>query len=311
MEGKEMRIVNDPLDFIIWFLFTKKKKLGLTKLMKSFQLFTLFNRFQDIGSFNAEQFGARDSYLDALVYKYDNVLLTVDEKKIPKDKEEVDFYEIDLLKDYQEKLNGILNKLITYSENKEVFNLIKAIALLSDRYKYSEFLRFAYTISPELTDKSTIKPKIFSIPDDIFRREILDFLDNLPHTFALEFLIKKRDILINFSLIQNKFKPVLKEILIKLLKSEEPSLILKIRDNLISLIDGSEIMNYKVVLRNFLDLLIENEEHIFNADEKIFLFEHLILFYYPTKEDLKKYYEYWKNSGLKVIFGYELEKNEL
>ncbi len=310
MKIEEIKIVNDPLDFIIWFLFNKKTKLGLTKLMKSFQLFTLFNKFQDIGNFNAEQFGARDSYLDALVYKYDNILLSVNEKKIFKDEDEVDFYEINLLKHYQEKLNEILKDLIIYNENKDVFNLIKAIAILSDRYKYYEFIKFAYTLSPELTDKSTIKPKIFSIPDDIIREEILDFLDILPQTFALEFLIKKINIIINFSLIQNKFKQNLKEILINLITSEDSSLIIQIQNNLISIIDGCEIINYKILLRNFLDILIENEDHIFTSTEKIHLFKYFIFFHYPTQDDLKNYYEYWKNSKLKVIFGNEIENSE-
>ena len=308
MNSEFIKIVNDPLDFIIWFLFNKKRKSGITKLMKSFQLFTLFDKFQNLGDFKADQFGGRDPYLDALVIKYDNVILDIDETKITQSEEKFDFFKISLLNRCKEKLNDKLGDLFFSKENQDDFNLIKAIANLSDNYDYDQYLRFAYTLFPELTENSTIKPEIFTIPDEIIRIEIMDFLVQLPLNFALEFLKKKLPIIVNFSLIHPELKENLKMILHELLVSENNiSLITQIKEDILNLIEGCEIKNYKIIIRNFLDILIENEDIELNPNEKLHLFKYLILFHYITQKDLKSYYEFWNNSKLKVIFGNEIE----
>lgn len=308
MNSKYINIVNDPLDFIILFLFNKKKKTGITKLMKSFQLFTLFDKFQGLGDFKADQFGARDSSLDALVYKYDNVLLDIKEEKIYKSEEKFDFFNISLMVQYKEKINESVEDLVKSKENQDDFNLIKAIANLSDKYGFNEYLRFAYTLSPELTENSKIKPVIFTIPDEIVRKETLDILEFLPTKYALEFLKKKLPIIINFSLIHIKFQEDLKIILNKLLNSEKIiSIITEAKESVIKLIDRVDFPNYEIILRSFLDILIENEDTEFNTIEKLHLFKYLILFHHITQKDLKEYYQYWKKSKLKVIFGNEIE----
>ena len=308
MNSEQLNIVNDPLDFIIWFLFNKKQNTGITKLMKSFQLFTLFDKFHKLGEFKADQFGARDTSLDALVYKFDNVLLDIEEEKIYQNEEKFDFFKVSLIDQYKEKLNEKVGDLIKSEENQDDFNLIKAIAHLSDKYSFNEYLRFSYTLSPELTEKSKIIPEIFTIPDEIVRIETIDFLDYLPKKYALEFLKKKLPIIINFSLIQTEFKEDLKKILYELLNSEKMILLItKIKESVIRLIDGVELLNYKIILRNFFDILIENEGSELTIIEKLHLFKFLILFYYITQKDLKNYYEYCKKSKLKVIFGNEIE----
>ena len=119
---------------------------------------------------------------------------------------------------------------------------------------------------------------------------------------------KNLSIIINFSLIQTEFREDLKKILYELLNSENMnSLITEIKEYVLKIIDSVEFINYKIILRNFLDILIENEEGKLNTIEKLHLFKFLILFYYITSKDLTKYYEYWKNSKLKVIFGNEIE----
>jgi ribosomal protein S24E len=308
MNSKLINIVNDPLDFIIWFLYNKKEKSGITKLMKSFQLFTIFDKFKKLGDFKADQFGARDTYLDALVYKYDNILLNIDEEKITQSEEKFDFFKVSLMNQYREKLKEKLEDFVKTKENQDDYNLIKAITYLSDKYNYNEYLRFTYTLFPELTEKSRIKPEILTIHDEIVRNEIIDFLEHLPKNYALEFLKKNLSIIINFSLIQTEFREDLKKILYELLNSENMnSLITEIKEYVLKIIDSVEFINYKIILRNFLDILIENEEGKLNTIEKLHLFKFLILFYYITSKDLTKYYEYWKNSKLKVIFGNEIE----
>ncbi len=308
MNSKLINIVNDPLDFIIWFLFNKKKKSGITKLMKSFQLFTHFDKFQKLGDFKADQFGARDTYLDALVIKYDNVLIDIEEENISHSEEKFDFFKVSLMNQYREKLDENFEELIKSEENRDDYNLIKAIAYLSDKYNYNEYLRFTYTLSPNLTENSRIKPEIFTIPDEIVRIETIDFLEHLPKNYALEFLKKNLPIIINFSLIQTDFKEDLKKILFELLNSENiTSLIIEIKENVLKLIDRVDITNYKIILRNFFDILIENEESKLNSIEKLHLFKFLILFHYITQKDLKTYYEYWNKSKLKVIFGKSIE----
>ncbi len=311
MNSEQLNIINDPLDFIVWFLFNKKKKTGITKLMKSFQLFTIFDKFQELGNFIADQFGARDTSLDALVYKYDNIILNIEEEQLYQSEEKFNFFKVSLLNQYKEKLNDNVEDLIIGEENWDDFNLIKAIAYISDKYNFSEYLRFNYALSPELTVKSRIKPEIFTIPDEIVRRETIDFLEFLPKKYALEFLKKKLDIIIKFSLIKTDFKEDLKRILNELLNSEKMNLLItRIKDGVLNLIDNVEFENYKIILRNFFDILIENEDSNLNVFEKLHLFKYLIYFHYVTQKDLKNYYEYWKNSELKVIFGNEIENSE-
>ena len=311
MNSEQLNIVNDPLDFIVWFLFNKKKKTGITKLMKSFQLFTIFDKFQELGNFIADQFGARDTNLDALVYKYDNIILNIEEEQLYQSEEKFNFFKVSLLNQYKEKLNDNVEDLIVGEDNWDDFNLIKAIAYISDKYNFTEYLRFNYALSPELTVKSRIKPDIFTIPDEIIRRETIDFLEYLPKKYALEFLKKKLDIIINFSLVKTDFKEDLKRILFELLNSEKMNLLItRIKDVILNLIDNVEFQNYKIILRNFFDILIENEDSDLNIIEKLHLFKYLIFFHYTTQKDLKNYYEYWKNSELKVIFGNEIENSE-
>jgi len=309
MNSELINIVNDPLDFIIWFLYSKKNKSGITKLMKSFQLFTFFEKFQKLGNFNPDQFGARDTYLDALVYKYDNILLDIKEEQLNQNEEKFDFFEVSLMNQYKEKLKENIEHFLKSKENQDDYNLIKAIAYLSDKYDYNEFLRFMYTLSPELTEKSRIKPEILTISDEIFRIETIDFLEQLPKDYALEFLKKNLRIFINFSLIQTEFKEDLNKILYELLNStNNSSLIIEIKENVLKLVDSVDFINYKIILRNFFDILIENKENILSSIEKLHLFKFLILFRYINQKDLKKYYEYWKKSELKVIFGNEIEE---
>ncbi len=309
--SEQLNIVNDPLDFIVWFLFNKKKKTGITRLMKSFQLFTLFDKFQELGNFIADQFGARDTNLDALVYKYDNIILNIEEEQLYPSEKKFDFHKVSLLNQYKEKLNEKVEDLIIGEENWDDFNLIKAIAYLSDKYSFTEYLRFNYALSPELTVKSKIKPEVFTIPDEIVRRETMDFLKYLPKKYALEFLKKKLDIIIKFSLVKTDFKEDLKRILFELLNSKKMNLLItRIKDGVLNLIDNVEFQNYKIILRNFFDILIENEDSDLNIIEKLHLFKYLIFFHYITQKDLKNYYEYWKNSELKVIFGNEIENSE-
>jgi len=308
MNNESIKLVNDPLDFIIWFLFNKKSKIGITKLMKSFQLFTLFEKFQNIGKFKADQFGARDTHLDAIIYKYDDVLLNVEETKISQSIEKYDFFKVSLLNHYKEELSEKLRHFISSKENQEVFNLIKAIAYLSDKYKYNKYLRFAYTLFPELTEKSTIEPEILTVPDEIVRIETIDFLKHLPINYALEFLKNKLDIIINLSLIQQELKGNLIKVSNELLISEEnTSLIKEIKEDILKIIETCELENYIIILRNFLDILVENENESLDSKEKLHLMEFLILFYYITQKDLKRYYEFWRKSRLKVIFGNEIE----
>lgn len=277
--------------------------------MKSFQLFTLFDKFQDMGNFKADQFGARDTHLDALVCKFDDVLLNVEEEKITQSEDKYDFIEVSLLQYYKEELKNKLGEFLFNEENLDDFNLIKAIAYLSDNYYYEEFIRFAYTVIPELTEKSIIKPKILLVPDEIVRIETLDFLERLPLNYAFEFLKKKIDIIIKLSIIQTELKENLKKVLNELLTSNiNSSVLTKIKEDLLTIIEKCELDNYKIIFRNFLDILVENENYRLTNTEKLHLFKFLVLFQNITQRDLKKYYEYWNDSTLKVIFGSEIEK---
>ncbi|MHA1336481.1 MAG: hypothetical protein ACTSPW_12145 [Promethearchaeota archaeon] len=308
MNSKQFNIVNDPLDFIVWFLFNKKKKIGITKLMKSFQLFTLFNKFQELGNFIADQYGARDANLDAIVYKYDNIILNIEEEQLYQIEEQFNFFKISLIDQYREILNKKIKDFLKDKENQDDFNLIKAIAELSDKYNFNEYLRFLYTIFPELTEKSKIKQEIFAIPDEIIRRETIDFIEYLPKKYAIEFIKKKLPIIFRFSLIQTDCEADLKRIILKLLNSDKMDLLInEIKENILKLIDNIESTNYKIILRNFLDILIENQDNNLSVAEKLHLFKYLIFFRYITQNDLKKYYEFWKNSKLKVIFGNGIE----
>ena len=85
------------------------------------------------------------------------------------------------------------------------------------------------------------------------------------------------------------------------------SIITEAKESVIKLIDRVDFPNYEIILRNFLDILIENEDTEFNMIEKLHLFKYLILFHHITQKDLKEYYQYWKKSKLKVIFGNEIE----
>ncbi|TKJ19988.1 MAG: hypothetical protein CEE43_14015 [Promethearchaeota archaeon Loki_b32] len=309
MNNEPIQLIKDPLDFLIWFLYNKKRKTGITKIMKSFQLFTLFDKFQDIGNFKADKFGARDTHLDALICKFDDILLDVEEENIAQSEEKYDFIEVSLKQYYKEELNNNLRKFLFNEENLGDFNLIKAIAYLSDKYYYEQFLRFAYAIIPELTEKSIIKPKILLVPDEIVRIEMLDLLERLPLNYAFEFMEKKLDIVIKLSIIQTELKENLKKILSELLASDiNSSILIKIKEDLLTIIEKCELDNYKIIFRNFLDLLVENENYRLTKTEKLHLFKFLVLFKNINQSDLKKYYEYWNDSTLKVIFGSEIEK---
>ncbi|MFW9972059.1 MAG: hypothetical protein ACFFDF_17855 [Candidatus Odinarchaeota archaeon] len=311
MNSEQLNIVNDPLDFIVWFLFNKKKKTGITRIMKSFQLFTIFDKFQEMGHFIANQFGGRDTSLDAIVYKYDNIILNIEEEQLYSRDEKFDFFKVSLLNQYKERLNEKVNDLIRGQENWDDFNLIKAIAYLSDKYSFNEYLRFNYALSPELTEKSRIKPDLFIIPDEIIRRETIDFLEYLPKKYAIEFLKKKLENIVKFSLVELDYKEDLKRILFDLLNCEKLNILIeRIKDDVLKLINNVEFQNYRIILRNFLDIIIENEDKDLSIIEKLHLFKYLIFFHYITQKDLNDYYEYWKNSELKVIFGNEIENGE-
>ena len=84
----------------------------------------------------------------------------------------IDFTKINLLNEYKEELRERFGKIELSKQDLDDFILIKAISYLSDKYSYNKFVRLAYTLIPELVEKSEIKPEIFSVPDEIVRNEI-------------------------------------------------------------------------------------------------------------------------------------------
>ncbi|MBA7588822.1 hypothetical protein ES708_30891 [subsurface metagenome] len=164
-------------------------------------------------------------------------------------------------------------------------------------------MRFAYTIFHETIEKSKIKSDVLSIPEEIVKQEIIDFINLLPEEYAINFLRLKTDILVNLSIINAELKEDLKVVIKSLIEFMTGAAILnKSKENIIELINNCQIESNKIILRNYLDILVENQDLMKN-DEKIHLIKYLLCYQITNESKLKEYFNFWKDSNKKVIFG--------
>ena len=113
-------------------------------------------------------------------------------------------------------------------------------------------------------------------------------MENSPPQSIFIFIENQIDNLVDLSLIKPELKDDLRNVLNLTLTSDNNlDLANNIRDNFIKIHDECEDENYEIILRHFLDILIENSKERLNLAEKIHLFKYLINFKDVNKKELK------------------------
>lgn len=315
-------LFNNPIDYVVWLTFFKKREDGLTKYMKSFQLFTSFDEYKNLANFKPDRYGASDDELISEIYQYDQKLILLEEEEYKAecddfDEEEISDLSIDsesekfrlirkiiLPNDIRKNLDDIYIKLRNYNKIKIEFDLLKSLAILTDEFTIDEITAFCYRIFPDLTINSKIKGRILLIPEKNIRNLGFRFFSTIPSKFCVEFIKNTLKQLIYLSLIQDNLKSNLNYIVTSIIETKEIKIILnEIKESFIILIEEEIHDNYKIILRNIIDYLIKNQEQSIEYDEKSILLKYLLFFIEYNDTELKNYYKSIKNSkfGLNLI----------
>lgn len=321
-ESKLETLFNRPIDYIVWLAFFKEKTDGITKYMKTFQLFTSYKKYKELSHFEADNFGANADVLLKDIYEYDQNLINLEEKefefnqkntyededefsdeyysfnKTKKDKKEFSIIrEVNLMEKVKEKLESVYLALSSNEKLRLEFNFLKAIAKITDNYSTNEITAFCYRMFPEMTTKSRIKGKIMLIPESKIRKIGFDFLTTIPYNFNIYYIDLLKKQLLNISLIHSSLKSDLEKVINSILRYNNiDTIINKARESLIKIINNESHENYKIIVRNILDMMLSNLGKKIENPEKSILLNHLLFLIEFRDSDVKNYYNLIKKS---------------
>ncbi len=290
------RIIENPIDFLLLYLYQKENGELITTLMKIFQILTSFSRFKHLDNFKPSFYGGEDTQLENAIYSsshYFPIEYSGENDKIKR---------ISLNKTIREDLDEKISEIININQqSKKDFELIQKLALISNQFKQAEIIKFCYYFWSDKTQKSTIIEDIAKINDILLRKVLNFFLLSIPTMDALEFINLNHKKIYELSFLSPNNQKKLGVIVKNLIKSNEIKEILKSSKNIFTeLLENVSDSTYKQILRKSVNLLVFNEEAMLNDN---FMLDWLVLL-------LKLRIEYKKQDFthfIKILSDYSLE----
>ena len=264
-------LIKNPFDFLMLYLYERQSGELITTLMKIYQIFTSFIRFQHLNHFKASFYGGEDTSLETAIYSSSNYF-QIDFRG---ENEQIKLIKLD--SSIRIKLKNTISKIISDDQAKKDYELIKKLSLLSKNFKQSEIIKFCYHFYPELAEKSTITSEIAKINDNVLRRTFKFFLLNIPTQDTYEFLNQNLSKILDLSLLSLNNKNKVEQIVSTLITNNETNeILLSTKGSFLNLLENVSDLVFKQILRKSINLLIFNENIEFNQEFIINWIEYLL-----------------------------------
>lgn len=193
--------VKGPGDFLLLFSYFHRDAILKTKLMKSFQIFTSFQKFSYFNDFKPYYYGGYSETLDANISMLSPEVLLIDEEVgLSSEREEKTKIWISLQENYVKEINQVLES----NPSSEDIELIESISEFAKKHQSNEIIQFCYYFFPELTTESVIIDYINGLSPKLLKRTIQEFLATIEPHFALEFILMKIKLLIEQSQLNDQ-----------------------------------------------------------------------------------------------------------
>lgn len=251
------KLINSPIDYLFLYLYNKESGEKITTIMKTYQIFTFFKKFEEFNYFKPSFYGGEDTILETMIYSSS------------------EYFPIEYNEDETKKIVSIndgikleiLNNMEKIEKNQEFqkdFSLIQFLSKFSTDFDQKFIIKFCYYFFPEVTTNSVIKDDIAKITERYVRDLFIYFINNAPLDISFELLTRKLDLIIELTLLSEENKNLLKKIIYSNFQNNIFNEILEnCKKEVLLLIENSTDIIYQQILRKFLNVLL------FNKDSKL------------------------------------------